>query len=123
MVKREFRIVALEAAPNESIILLVVPAFSIQQETKDAAHVPDPTKVIVGPAVQSEDARVLSEGVKAVFDEMRRQGLFPSPASAAPFQPSQPALSFLLSKEEYEELGKPTPNEIVTLTVERQAHE
>jgi hypothetical protein len=116
MVKKEFKIVTTEAGPEESIILGLVPIYSSQSSEEKRL---DPTKVLAGPAVQSEDTKIISEGVRAVMDELKRQGMFPPSGQAMAFIP---ILHLPLTKEEYEQLGNPHPHEIVTLalTLERE---
>lgn len=111
MVKKDFRLMVLQAQPNEAVMLGLVPIYSASSE--EFQRSPDPEKVLVGPAIQSEDAKVVSDGIRAVFGELRRQGALPP----SPSSPAAPMLLLQLTKEEYEQLGKPTPNEIVRLTL------
>jgi hypothetical protein len=119
MVKKEYRIVVLQAYPNESVMLTLVPIYSITVE--ESPPPPTAERVLVGPLHESDEAKVAKDMVKAIGDELRRQGMWPSSQTApAAFTPM---VAVLLTKEEYEELGRPTPYEIVSLslTLDRQA--
>lgn len=114
MVKKEYRIVILQAGPDESVILGLVPAFALRSE--EAERIPNPEKILVGPALQSEDAKMGTEMVRGMMNEVFakfEQAGVPIRSMASP-----PVLFPIpLSKQEYEQLGKPTPNEIITLTL------
>jgi NAD(P)-dependent dehydrogenase (short-subunit alcohol dehydrogenase family) len=130
LVKREYRIMMLEVGPGETIILgllLVYPEQTPQPSEEPKS--PDPTRVIAGPQRQSEDARMGYEMMKGMMDGMmdslKGAGVPFGRGSnaAAPATFVSMGLTLLLSKEEYAELGKPTPNEIITITLalDRQA--
>jgi hypothetical protein len=98
----------------------MAPVIAAQEpETSEERKSPNVSRALIGPAGESEDARMGREMVKAMFEEMmkgfQRAGV-PMPGATA--TPTVPVMvwSFLFSKEEYEELGKPTPNEMITLT-------
>jgi len=109
--KKEFRIVALHALPNEGILVTLVPVFSVRVD-QPQDRTPRLESVIVGPKLQSEEARMTQEMMKGVFDELERRGM-PSQSQ------SVPPLSLAVTKEEYEGLGKPLVNQLVTLSIEK----
>lgn len=109
--KKEFRIVALRAVPfDEGVLLTVIPVFSAQSESRSLS----PERVIVGPGVQSEDAKLMQEMMKGVLNELERR--FGKDLSQVG---NLPNLTLALTKEEYEELGQPLVHQIVTITLEK----
>lgn len=110
--KKEFRIVALHALPLEGILLTLAPVFSERKRSDEPGeHIPNPERVIVGPGVQSEDEKMMQTMMKGVFDELDRR--FGAARSESSF------LTLPLTKEEYDGLGKPLVNQVVTLSVEK----
>lgn len=116
-VKKEYRVVAVEAAPN-GVMLGIAPIFSCSKE--ESEHVPSPTRVLAGPAGQSEEAKMMQEMMRGVFDEIDRR--FKEEAARRP--PSEVSSRELvvvaLTVEEYMRLGKPTPNDVVVLALNLQ---
>lgn len=110
--KKEFRIVALHALPNEGVLLTLIPVFSIRV---DQPRTPDPLRIIVGPDLQSEDAKMMQEVMKGVLDELERRY---GPMQQMNPQCLQP-IALALTKEEYGSLGNPLVNQIVMLSVEK----
>ena len=117
MVKKEYRIVILQAGPDESVTLGLVPIFTLRSISDEADRTPNPGRVIVGPAIQSEDAKVAREMISAVMDEVSKKMQQYGPPPSASFTP-QGLIPLNLTKEEYAQLGKPTAHEIITLTLE-----
>ena len=116
MVKKEYRVVILQAGPDESVILGLAPVVMLHSISDEEYRTPDPQKVLVGPALESEDAKVARQMVSAMMDEAAKKIREFGPPPSTSFAP----LGFIplnLTKEEYEEIGKPTPNEIITLTL------
>jgi hypothetical protein len=115
MIKKEFRIVALQAFPAENVMVTLSPIYyyAVPEEGEEPSNA---EKVLAGPARQSEGEKALLAGVSVVIQEMERRGMLP-PGASAPRGPYLPMVALLLSKAEYEELGKPTPNETILLTV------
>ena len=114
MVKKEFRIVALQAFPAESVMVTLSPIYSyIPEEGQDPSNA---EKILAGPSHQSEEERAVAAGVRMTIQEMEKRGMLP-PGADAPHGPYLPMVALLLMKTEYEELGKPTPNETILLTV------
>jgi hypothetical protein len=110
MVKKEFRIVALEAYPAESVMLTLSPLYSLGF---DEGTLPENAEKVIH---QSEEEKVMTTGIKLTIQEMEKRGMIPIMADR-PHGPSIPMIAILLTKTEYAELGKPTPNEIILLTV------
>ena len=109
--KKEFRIVALHALPDEGVMLTVVPVFSMRSDQVES-HIPDPSRVIVGPGLQTDDAKVMQEMMKGVLDELDRR--YGNALAQQHF-----SVNLALSKKEYEELGMPLVNQIVTINIEK----
>lgn len=131
MVKKQYRIVVLQAGPHESVILGLVPIYTVHaSSTREDPKMPDPTKVFAGPAGETEDARQGREMMKGMMDGMldslQKAGV---PVGRGPNVPPDynqlpriPLLDILLSKQEYEELGKPVPNETISFTLTLDRH-
>ena len=115
--KKEFRIVALHALPAEGILLTLIPVFSVRI---DQPGDPRPERVIIGPSIQSEDAKAMQEVMKGVLDELERRY---GPMQQMHPQCMQPMLTLALTKEDYDGLGKPLVNQTVTLSVEKAEEE
>ena len=111
MVKKEFRIVALQGGSADSVMLTLSPLYTVFPEEMPPPSQPE--RVIAN----SDDERAVTMGVQMMLKELEKRGMVPATTSAGPFQPYAPMIALLLNKAEYKELGKPTPNEIITLTV------
>ena len=80
-------------------------------------RVPKPERIIE-PIPKTETEKVAREYAKATFDELKRLGI-PTPPSQVSVQiPTPLRFSLLLSKEEYEKLGKPTVFDELKLRIE-----
>lgn len=112
--KKEFRIVALQALPNEDLLVTLVPVSSVRVDQSEKA--PDPARVIVGPGLQTEEAKVVQEMMKGVWEELDKR------FGAMQLQ-SVPPLTLTLTRQEYEDLGNPLVNQVVTLSVEKASEE
>jgi len=112
-VKKEYRVMIVQAGPDESTILGLVPVDSLSSNEPHSTL--NPTRVLAGPGIQSEEAKMVQEMLKGVFDEMdkRMQRMGPPPSTQSPG-----VIPLSLSKREYVQLGKPTAHDIITLTLE-----
>jgi hypothetical protein len=120
MIEKEFKVVALRSS-GEGVDLELYPLFKIEAEPVEAkieeALPPPPERVIVGPARESEEAKIVRQMTKAVVEEYQRIGLLP-PTSPTQTMPPLfvPIVHLHLTKNEYEEL-KPSIGQTITLTV------
>ena len=129
MIKKEYRVVAVQAAPfNEAILLVISPIITLpphgEETPQQGTHVPDPTKVLAGPLHETEDAKQAREMMKGIFSELmnafQQMGIVPPRGLNGQQAVGTSAWPVLLSKQEYEELGKPAPFDTINLTF---AHE
>jgi hypothetical protein len=118
-VKKEYRVMIVQAGPDESTILGLVPVYSLSSEEPHSTL--DPARVLAGPGIQSEDAKMVQDMMKAVFTELDKRMQHMAPPSTQ--CPGPGVIPLSLSKREYVQLGKPTAHDIITLTLEMEKTE
>ena len=78
---------------------------------------PKPERVIE-PLPKTEVEKMAREYARATFDELKRLGMPTTPSQVRIGIPTPIRFSLLLSKEEYEKLGKPTVYDELKLRIE-----